>query len=140
MNGKEKRPVMLHRAIVGSTERFMMILIEHFGGAFPVWLSPAQAKVLPITSRVYKYAEDVTQKLKDLGIRVELDDRNETLGTKIRESQGQKIPYMLVIGDREKDAEQVAVRLRSGKDLGALPLNSFVNIIKERINQKSLDL
>jgi len=139
-SGEEKTPVMLHRAILGSYERFIMALIENFAGAFPVWLSPTQTTILPITDRNAKYASEVTRQLKESGVRVELDDSNETLGNKIRKAQGQKTPYMLIIGDKEEKEDKVAVRVRDGGDKGALPLEKFITDIKDKINSRSLEL
>ena len=138
-NGFKKRPVMIHRAILGSTERFMSILIEHFAGAFPVWLSPVQVKVLPITERNIKYGKEVFERLKDEGIRAEIDDRNETLQAKIRDAQLEKVPYMLIVGSKEEKFGNVAVRLRSGDDLGELSLKTFLSRIQEKIDSKALD-
>jgi len=119
-------PVMLHRAIVGSMERFLGILIEHFGGAFPLWLSPEQVVVMNITERHAEYAASVKNKLVNQGFRVILDLRNEKISYKIREHSLQKLPYQVVVGDKEMQAETVAVRTRSGEDLGAMPLKDFV--------------
>jgi threonyl-tRNA synthetase len=139
-DGSKKHPIMLHRAIIGSPERFIMILIEHFAGSFPVWLSPVQVIVLPITERNYNYAKDVTKKLKNENIRVEIDERSETLQAKIRDAQNQKIPYMLIIGDKEESSQKVAVRLRTEKDLGQLDLNKIISEINQKIQDKSLEL
>ena len=124
-DGKEKTPITIHRVIYGSLERFMGILIEHTAGAFPVWLSPVQAVVLPISERNAEYAEKVATKLKAAGVRTELDSRSETLQSKIRDAQIQKIPYMLVVGNREEEAKTVAVRLRTGEDLGSIKVEEF---------------
>ena len=139
-DGTKKRPIMLHRAIVGSPERFMMIMIEHFAGAFPVWLSPVQAKIIPITDAQHEFAFKVMTQLKAEGIRVEIDDRSEKMQAKIRDAQMQKIPYMLVIGGREAASDAVAVRQRDEQDLGAMPIAEFIAKIKEQINTKSLNL
>ncbi len=122
----EHRPIVVHRAIFGSFERFMAILIEHYAGAFPLWLAPVQATILPIADRHLDYAERVLARLTEAGLRVELDRRQEKIGYKIREAQLQKVPYMLVIGDREAAEGTVAVRSRTGGDLGARPLEEFV--------------
>jgi threonyl-tRNA synthetase len=135
--GQEKRPVMLHRAILGSTERFMMVLIEHFAGNFPTWLAPVQVKMLPITDRNVEYATRVAKILKDNGIRVEVDDRNERLQAKIRDAQLEKVPYMPVVGDKEEQAEKISVRKRGGEDLGSIDLEKFVETIKKEIESKS---
>src|SRR6185295_4844429 len=118
-------PVMLHRAIVGSMERFIGILIEHYAGAFPVWLAPEQAVVLNITERQAAYAAEVKEKLTKQGFRVSADLRNEKVSYKIREHSLQKLPYQLVVGDKEMQAGTVAVRTRSGEDLGAMGLDEF---------------
>ena len=138
--GKQKRPVMIHRAILGSIERFISILLEHFAGAFPVWLSPVQVVVLPITDKNLEYAQEIVSKLRVNGLRVELDDRNETLQAKIRDAQIQKIPYMLILGDKEEKSESVSVRLRTEEDLGQLTLANFVKRVKNKIEGKNLDL
>src|SRR4029078_11191874 len=118
-------PVMLHRAIVGSLERFIGILIEHYAGAFPLWLAPVQAVVLNITERQALYAQQVAERLKSAGLRVGVDLRNEKISYKIREHSLQKLPYQLVVGDKEMQAESVAVRTRSGEDLGAMRFDEF---------------
>ena len=123
-------PVMLHRAIVGSMERFLGILIEHFGGAFPLWLAPEQAVVLNVSEHQAEYAEGVARGLREAGFRVKSDLRNEKISYKIREHSLQKLPYQLVVGDKEKQAGTVAVRTRSGEDLGAMSLAAFI----ERLN------
>ena len=119
-------PVMLHRAIVGSMERFLGILIEHFGGAFPLWLAPEQAAVLNVSGHQADYAESVAAQLRQAGFRVAADLRNEKISYKIREHSLQKLPYQLVVGDKEKQAGSVAVRTRSGEDLGAMALEVFI--------------
>jgi threonyl-tRNA synthetase len=116
---------MVHRTVLGSMERFVGGLIEHYGGAFPVWLAPRQVAVIPIADRHQEYAAKVTAALKDSGLRVGLDDSPERMNAKIRRAQVQKVPYMLVIGDREMEAGAVAVRLRNGQDLGAMPVDQF---------------
>jgi threonyl-tRNA synthetase len=134
----EHRPVVIHRAIYGSFERFIALLIEHFAGAWPLWLSPVQAVVLPISDRHRDYAAGVRDKLAAAGLRVDLDDRQEKIGFKIREAQLQKVPYMLVAGDRESSEGTVAVRSRSGGDLGARPVGAFIEDALEEIRRKSL--
>ena len=134
----EHRPVVIHRAIYGSFERFIALLIEHFAGAWPLWLAPVQAVVLPISDRHRDYAAGVRDKLAAAGLRVDLDDRQEKIGFKIREAQLQKVPYMLVAGDRESSEGTVAVRSRSGGDLGARPVDAFMSDALEEIRQKSL--
>ena len=138
--GNKKRPVLIHRAPLGSLERWVGLLIEHYGGAFPVWLSPVQVKVLPITERNLEYAQKVGKEIERQKIRVELDDRNETLQAKIRDAQLEKIPYMLVVGDKEEKEEKVSVRLRTSEDLGALALDKFIKRIKDKITKKLLTL
>ena len=136
-DGSRKRPAMLHRAVLGSMERFIGVLIEHYSGAFPVWLSPVQARVIPISEKANEYARQVTRTLSEVavadsggGLRVDIDSANERMQKKIREAQLQKIPYMLVVGEREAAEGKVAVRLRSGRDLGAMPLEDFISRIK----------
>ena len=137
-DGKEHTPVMLHQAVTGATERFMGVLIEHFGGAFPLWLAPVQATVIPIADRHQPYADEVAGKLREAGFRVEVDARSERMNAKIRHAQLQKIPYMLVTGDREAEAGTVAVRVRTGEDLGAIPLADFLARIEEERETKAL--
>ena len=122
-----KVPVMLHRAIVGSLERFIGILIEHYAGALPLWLAPVQVVVLTITDRQAAYAEELAAKLRTAGFRVVSDLRNEKITYKIREHSLQKLPYQLILGDKEMQAQKVAVRTRTGEDLGAMPLEAFVS-------------
>ena len=136
-DGEKHCPVMIHRVVFGSIERFIGIITEHFAGAFPVWLSPVQVKVMPITDRTADYAKDVAAKLSAAGVRVETDLRNEKIGYKIREAQMQKTPYMLVIGDREAESGAVAVRTRGGEDLGAIPLDAFIERITGEIKSRS---
>jgi threonyl-tRNA synthetase len=133
----EHRPVVIHRAIFGSFERFIALLIEHFAGAWPLWLAPVQAVVLPISDRHRDYAVSVRDRLSAAGLRVELDDRQEKIGYKIREAQLQKVPYMLVAGDREAAEGTIAVRSRSGGDLGARPVDAFVADALAEIERKS---
>ncbi len=135
-NGKEKPPVVIHRAPLGSHERFIGFLIEHFGGNFPTWLTPVQVKMLPITERNLEYVQRVAKILKDNNIRVEVDDRNETLGGKIRDAQMEKVAYMLIVGDKEEKSDAVSVRNRAGKDSGQEPLEKFVENIKKEIEEK----
>ena len=138
-DGQKHRPVMIHRALLGSIERFIGVITEHFAGAFPTWLAPVQVKVMTITDRSRDWAVEVAKRLDAAGIRVETDLRNEKIGYKIREAQGQKIPYMLVIGDKEAGAGAVAVRTRAGGDKGAMPLDEFTAMIMEQIKTRSLD-
>src|SRR3989338_7249303 len=131
--GKKERPVMLHRVILGSMERFIGTLIEHYTGAFPVWLAPTQVLVIPITERSHDYADGILRQLQDLDIRVELDKRNEKLQYKIREGELNKIPYMLIIGDKEKEAGTVSLRARKEGDIGAVKIEEFIERIKREI-------
>jgi threonyl-tRNA synthetase len=124
-DGSEKTPVMIHRAPLGSLERFLGILIENFAGNFPTWLTPVQVKILPIAERHLDYAKKVLEELKNNGIRVELDDRSETLGNKIRNAQGEKVNYMLIIGDKEVENGTVTERARSGEQDGPFPLKHY---------------
>ncbi len=137
-DGQKHRPVMIHRVVFGSIERFIGILTEHYAGAFPVWLAPIQVRVLPITDRHAGYAQKVVDRLDEKGIRVELDARNEKVSYKIREAQAQKIPYMLVVGDKEAEQEAVAVRHRSRGDLGAVPLAGFEEQLLKEIREKEI--
>ena len=138
-DGEKHRPVMIHRVVFGSIERFIGVITEHFAGAFPVWLSPVQVKVMPITDRAADYAKSVAARLDAAKVRVETDLRNEKIGYKIREAQMQKIPYMLVVGDKEAEAGTVSVRTRAGVDLGAMPLDEFMAKIGEEISTRSKD-
>jgi threonyl-tRNA synthetase len=124
-DGKEKRPFMVHRALLGSLERFFGILIEHYAGAFPYWLAPVQARIIPVASDHGAYAAEVEKTLRGWGVRVEVDARDEKLGKRIRDAQMQKIPYMLVIGDRERDEGTVAVRERAAGDLGGMTMEGL---------------
>ena len=135
-DGQEHQPYMVHRALLGSLERFIGVLIEHYGGAFPVWLAPVQAVVIPIADRHVEYADSVRAQLAAAGIRAQTDGRNERMNAKIREAQLQKIPYMLVVGDREADAGAAAVRLRSGENLGAIPVAEVVGRIVQEADAK----
>lgn len=137
-DGKKHQPMMVHRALYGSIERFFGILIEHYAGAFPTWLSPVQATVLPITDKQLDYAKQVTAKLKEAGVRVDLDDRSEKVNLKIRDAQLQKIPYMLVVGGREAETGSVSVRHRKGGDLGVQTLEDFVTRIQAEIASKAV--
>ncbi|MFH1080988.1 MAG: threonine--tRNA ligase [Pseudomonadota bacterium] len=134
-DGEKHRPVMLHRVILGAIERFIGVLVEHYAGAFPVWLSPVQAVLLSVTDKHIPYGETVYRRLIDADIRVEKGFDNEKLGFKIRQAQMQKIPYMLVIGDREMEAGHVAPRLRDGKNLGAMVPDDFIALVKEKCQQ-----
>ena len=139
-DGLKHRPVMIHRVVFGSIERFIGVITEHFSGAFPLWLNPVQVKVLPVTERAHDYAAKIAAQLDAAGIRVESDLRSEKLGYKIREAQMQKIPYMLVVGDRDMENGTVSVRTRQGEDLGAMSLNAFVAKCQSEIASKSRDV
>ncbi len=132
-DGKPHRPVMIHRAALGAIERFMGILIEEYAGAFPLWLAPVQLIVLPIADRHTEYAEQVAARLRSEGLRVEVDARNEKMGFKIREAEMQKIPYMLVVGDREQEAGGVSVRDRERGDLGAESVDDFIARVADKL-------
>ncbi len=139
-DGQKHRPVMIHRAPFGSMERFVGILIEHFYGAFPLWLSPVQAVVIPITDQHNAYADQVAKQLAHAGIRVEVNDSSSRMNAKIREAQIQKVPYMLIVGDREEASQAVAVRTRQNEDRGAVPLSEFVEQVVTLITTKSMEL
>ena len=132
-DGKQHRPYMIHRALLGSMERFMGVLIEHYAGAFPLWLSPVQAVLIPIADRHIAYAQEVADQLKSKGIRVEVDDRSDRMNAKIRDAQNQKIPYMLVVGDREVEQSMVAPRLRSGEKLPPMSVNDLLERMQKEI-------
>ncbi|MGH7356073.1 MAG: threonine--tRNA ligase [Candidatus Rokuibacteriota bacterium] len=139
-DGQPKRPVMIHRAIFGSFERFIGILTEHYAGAFPTWLAPVQARVLPLSEKFAEYARAVHARLRAARVRAELDDRNEKLGYRIREAQLRKVPYMLVVGAREEAASTVSLRHRTGDDLGAVPLDRVVADLAREIGSRASDL
>ncbi|MBQ4369980.1 MAG: threonine--tRNA ligase, partial [Oscillospiraceae bacterium] len=136
-DGSEKTPVVLHRAILGSLDRFMAYLLEETMGNLPTWIAPEQVRILTVTDRVNAYADSVCAALADRGVRAELDERNEKIGKKIREAQTMKIPYMLVIGDKEVENGQVSVRTRAGGDQGAMGLDAFIAQITEEIDSKA---
>jgi threonyl-tRNA synthetase len=136
-DGARHRPVMLHRAIVGSLERFIGILIEEHAGALPIWLAPVQVSVLNITDAQSDYCREITKTLQNQGLRVQLDLKNEKITYKIREHSMQKVPYLLVVGDKEKDAGAVAVRARGNKDLGVMSLEAFAAQIASDIANKA---
>ena len=136
-DGEKHRPVMIHRALLGSIERFIGVITEHFAGAFPAWLSPVQVKLLPVTDRAMDYAKNVAAQLDSQGFRVEVDGRNEKIGKKIREATLEKIPFMLVVGDRDMEAGTVSVRTRTGKDLGAMSLADFAAKLHEIVDSKA---
>lgn len=132
-DGQQHRPYMIHRALLGSMERFIGVLIEHYGGAFPLWLAPVQAVMIPITDRNIPYVEEAAQRLREAGIRVEVDDRSDRMGAKIRDAEKQKIPYMLIVGDREEEAGTLAPRLRSGEQLDPLSVEDLLVRMQEEI-------
>ncbi|HSW35704.1 MAG TPA: threonine--tRNA ligase, partial [Candidatus Limnocylindrales bacterium] len=137
-DGGKHRPVVIHRVVYGAMERLMALLIEHYGGAFPLWLAPVQVCMIPVTERQRGYATEVYNALKAALFRVTLDDRNEKMGYKIREAQVKKIPYMLVVGDREVESKEVAVRQREKGDLGAKSLSEFINELQIAVDTKSI--
>lgn len=136
-NGEEQTPVVLHRAILGSLDRFMAYLIEETMGAFPCWLAPVQVKVLPVTDRAAEYAREISSYLDDHGFRVEVDERNEKIGKKIRETTLEKVPFMLVVGDRDMENKTVSVRTRAGEDLGAMSLEDFAAKLRDIVDHKT---
>ena len=138
-DGEKHRPVMIHRALLGSIERFIGVITEHFAGAFPVWLSPVQVKVLPVTDRAAAYADDIAAQLDGAGFRVEVDHRNEKIGKKIREGQLEKVPYMLVVGDRDMENGTVSPRHRVKGDLGAMSFADFQAMLKKVVDEKLKD-
>ena len=135
-DGKDHQPIMIHRALMGSLERFFGILIEHYAGAFPVWLAPVQARIMNITDSQLDYAEKVYDELRELGVRIEKDVRNEKLNYKIREAQVQKIPFMLIIGDKEMESREVTVRLRDGENLPAMKVADFAEMIRQQCGEE----
>ena len=137
-DGEKHRPIMIHRALLGSIERFLGVITEHFAGAFPAWLSPVQVKVLPVTDRAAEYAGEAARKLDAQGFRAEVDGRSEKIGKKIREATLEKIPYMLVVGDRDMEAGTVSVRRRSGEDLGAMSLEQFAALLSDEVEKKTI--
>ena len=135
-DGEKKRPVMVHRAILGSIERFLGILIEHYAAKFPAWLAPVQARILPISDKFNDYAYEINEKLKELGIRSEVDDRAEKVGFKIREAQIQKVPYSLIVGEKEVEERAVSVRKRDEGDKGSISVDEFVKNLLDEIKSK----
>ncbi len=133
-DGKEHRPVMLHRTVLGSLERFFGILVENFAGAFPYWIAPVQVRILPVSSDFVEYAGKVAGDLRVSGIRVEVDERDEKLGKKIRDAQTQKIPYMVVVGEKERESGGVAPRERSRGDLGSMSMDEFREVLEAEFN------
>ena len=139
-DGEKHRPVMLHRVILGSVDRFLGVLIEHFAGAFPVWISPVQVKIMNITDESAEYAETLYRKLKQAGIRVEKDLRNEKIGYKIREAQMEKVPHMIVVGNNEMNENKVSVRLRNGETKNNLDFSAYISVLQSLVDSKSLEL
>jgi threonyl-tRNA synthetase len=139
-DGQPHRPYMVHRALLGSMERFFGVLIEHFGGAFPVWMAPVQVSVIPIADRHVEYAREVTQKLRAEGMRVELDERSERMNAKIRDAQNQKVPYMLVLGDNEMNNGCVSLRVRDGSQQNNITLDEFMARAKDHIAKRASEL
>ena len=137
-DGTQKHPIMLHRAIIGSSERMMMILLEHFGGAFPIWLSPVQVSILPISEKTMEYAESVLKNLQKEGVRVELNRDADSLGKKIRNAESSKVPYMLIIGEKEAESKKVSVRQRGQNDLGTMTVDKFAGRVIKEVEEKSL--
>ena len=135
-NGDKQTPVMLHRAILGSLERFIGILIENFAGEFPLWLAPVQACIMNITDAQSDYCQKVQKILIEQGFRVDCDLRNEKIGFKIREHTLEKVPFLIVIGDREVENDHVAVRLRNGKDLGSMSIDAFIDVLQSRVDNR----
>jgi threonyl-tRNA synthetase len=138
-DNKPHRPVMVHRALFGSIERFFGVLIEHYAGAFPMWLAPVQIAVLPITDRINEYAEKVAAEMRAAGLRVEVNVRNDKIGAKIRDAQMQKVPFMLVLGDREMDEGKVAVRERTRGDIGAMSIDEFKQTATRLVKTRALN-
>ncbi len=136
-DGIEHRPVMVHRTVLGSMERFVGGLIEHYAGAFPVWLSPLQVEIIPIADRHQEYAREVLRQLREAGLRAEVDDSDDRMNAKVRKAQLQKVPYMLIVGDREVEAGTVSVRLRSEEDLGPKPLDEFIAMVQQAVEEKA---
>jgi threonyl-tRNA synthetase len=138
--GKPERPIVIHRSSIGCLERTMAFLIEKYKGNFPLWISPIQVKIIPITDGQLEYAQKIDQELKENGIRVEIDDKSETMQNKIRNAAGEKVPYMIIIGGREAENNTISVRQRDGQDLGSKPLSQFIDSLKDQISKKSLNL
>lgn len=135
-DGQEHRPYMVHRALLGSMERFFGVLIEHYGGAFPVWLAPKQAVIIPIADRHVEFAREVAKRSRQAGLRVSVDERADRMNSKIRDAQKEKVPYMLVIGDREMEAGQVALRRRSGESLPPMSVDEFLALAKNEVEKR----
>ena len=134
-DGQEKKPVMIHRAILGSTERLLMILLEHYGGAFPLWLSPVQVKIIPIAERHNEYCEKLQKRLNEAGIRAEVNEKSESMQKKIREAQSEKIFYMLIVGDKEMSSGDVSIRTREGKST-VMKFEEFISQTQEKIKKR----
>src|SRR5260221_611412 len=137
-DGAKHQPLMVHRALLGSVERFFGILIEHYAGAFPLWLAPVQVQICPVSEKVADYAKHIHETLKNHGLRVHLDDRNEKLPAKIRDAQLQKIPYMLVLGPKEAEAGTVSLRHRAKCDLGPRPLCDLVEALQKEVSERTI--
>ena len=135
-DGKEHRPFMVHRALLGSIERFFGILIEHFAGDFPLWLTPVQAAIIPVSQNYFEYAQGVNEKLIAAGIRTQFDQRNEKIGKKIRDCETQKVPYMIIVGEKEQNAANLSVRQHKKGDLGAFNLSDFIDKLATEIKNK----
>jgi threonyl-tRNA synthetase len=136
-DGKEHRPYMVHRALLGSIERFMGVLIEHYAGAFPDWLAPIQVAVVPVSQNYFEYAQKIVSLLSDENIRVEFDKRNEKIGYKIRDWETQKVPYMLIVGEKEVNNSTVSVRKHKHGDQGEISIEEFISALKDSINKKN---
>jgi threonyl-tRNA synthetase len=139
-HGERQRPVMVHRALFGSLERFFGVLVEHFAGAFPTWLAPVQVAVIPIADRHADYGRGVAERLRDVGVRVEVDDSADTMGAKIRRNQLHKVPYMLVVGDNEASSSTVSVRRRTGEESRGVAVDDLIEKLSAEIESRSLDL
>jgi len=136
-DGKKKEPIMIHRALLGSLERFIGVLLEHYAGALPLWLSPEQIWVIPVSKKYRKYAKEVAKILKDEGLRVKMKEEKETLSRKIREGEIQKVPYMIVVGEKERKKKTIRVRERKKGDIGEMGLNKFIEQVKLKIERKN---
>jgi len=139
-DGLEKTPVVIHRVIYGSFERFIGIITEHFAGSFPVWLSPIQVKIIPVSEKFNDYSMEIYKKLKDENIRVEIDTRNETLGARVRDAQNEKVPYMLIIGQKEVESNSVTIRQKNSKEMTSDSIENFILHIKSIIKNKKLEI
>ena len=138
-DGQLKRPFMIHRALLGSLERFFGVLIEHYAGAFPLWLSPVQIRIMPITDEQNSYCAEVEKRLKEEGFRVELDDRNEKINYKIREAEKEKIPYMFIVGKKEVQDKNLSVRRHRKGDVGRFDLDEVIDKLKEEVDKKAAE-